>query len=76
MSDVEDDFMCEEEEDYGLVNTSYIDFFKISNFYWNIILSVVISLSIRVKYFRPTLALFLPYFNTWTRPNFIIILIA
>lgn len=33
MSDVEDDFMCEEEEDYGLVNTSYIDFFKISNFY-------------------------------------------
>lgn len=33
MSDVEDDFMCEEEEDYGLVNTSFIDFFKITNFY-------------------------------------------
>lgn len=33
MSDVEDDFMCEEEEDYGLVNTSYVYFSKIRNFY-------------------------------------------
>ena len=28
MSDVDDDFMCEDEEDYGLVRTNFVQMFS------------------------------------------------
>lgn len=48
MSDVEDDFMCEEEEDYGLVITIISAFLVVLQLYFLIIFELTIESSHRL----------------------------